>query len=246
MRHGLLRGSGRDAIRAVDLVDRRGHSRSGRRCSQFLGGCFSVPAWPPGPGRRGMAACPGPMNTRRPETGVPPGIAAACSPAAAIPGGVPMLAASRAADTVLTPSGAARRPRFRLSACGGVESPLEVGGSRPAAMFRALPKKFARSGLCGPDCQPKPPPGRPGPGYRADVPMCVPMPGDMGTGNIGTRVLCAAVTRAGSRAARQRPAGGPANPPAGRSAGPPGQQGALNEPQRDAARRVARPAGGRW
>jgi hypothetical protein len=69
----------RDDIRAVDLVARRGHSRSGRRCSQFRGGCFSVPAWPPGRGRRAWRPararwpCGGP---RRGSLGVCPGVLA--------------------------------------------------------------------------------------------------------------------------------------------------------------------------
>jgi hypothetical protein len=68
------------------------------------------------------------------------------------------------------------------------------------------------------------------------------MPGDMGTGNIGTRAFCAAVTRAASRAAGQPPARGPANQPAGAQKGRPATLGrvgadnrALNERQRDAA-----------
>jgi hypothetical protein len=230
---------------------------------------FSISRWlfqRPGVAARagppGMAARPGPMAMRRPETGVPRGLPRRARLAPIFQVGFRCWRRQGRR----TPSGRSRGPPDgRDSDCpraAASKAPWRSAGRGPAAMFRALPKELARGGLCGPDCQPKPPPGRPGLGYRADVPICVPMPGDMGTGNIGTRAFCAAVTRAASRAAGQPPARGPANQPVGRSEGPPGhagprwrgQQGAQRATARCSMRpappprspcRTARPAGGR-
>jgi hypothetical protein len=61
------------------------------------------------------------------------------------------------------------------------------------------------------------------------------MPWDMGTGNIGTRALCAAVTRAASRAAGQPPARGPANPARGPRPATLGRVGPDNRALNDSA-----------
>lgn len=140
-----------------------------------------------------------------------------------------------------------------------------LGGRRTAAPRRCserCPKSSPAAACVGLIASRSPLQGRPGLGYRADVPICVPMPGDMGTGNIGTRALCAAITRAASRATGQPLARGPANQPAGRSEGPPGHAGPRRRGQQGAQRvtarcsmrpaplprspcRTARPAGGR-
>jgi hypothetical protein len=174
-------------------------------------------AWRPAPARW---PCGGPRR------GSPRGFAPACSPGADIPrwgsdvggvkGGGHRPDALGGRPTAAIPIVRVRRRRKPL---GGRR------GRGPAAMFRALPKEIARGGLCGPDCQPGTPPGRPGLGYRADVPICVPMP--RGHGNREHRSARALRRRNPRGLARGRPAAGPR----------------ARQPARGPLRRAARP---RW
>jgi hypothetical protein len=164
-----------------------GHSRSGRRCSRFSAAVHASPhrrqaaggAWRP----------QGSMDARRPEPGFSAaGRRARLAPifrfgshvgASALRGGGERRLAARGAGPAL----------FRCRARPRRGWPVAAGRPRSGAMFRSLSDLFARRGLCGPERQPGTP-SLPRPGYRVDVPMCVPVTDDIGTSehrNIGAQ-----------------------------------------------------------
>ena len=200
---------GRGDIRALDLVDRRGHSRFGRRCSQFGGGRVGAAAWPPG-GSGGQSR---PARARYTRNGLRPR-----SPRNRL-GAL----AWRRCSTLLgrfEASGRRRTPSWHPLGPSGwrgsvalaprrLDGVVAAGRLASGALFRSLSHLFARSGLYSPDRQLRALPGPPGPSWPPMFPCACTWAEDMGMGTSEPARL--ALPRAG-RPSGPPTAGQPASP----------------------------------